>query len=366
LKQARDKVGRALLTQHQLPEVQATFTQRNKVLEDCLATYAEFRRNLESWSLGYPQHLDLAQVTAFLDDLEKVEAFARNAIKTRPSNSAKAGSAAKQLFETEDNQLLIGVASTDAVTRQQRFTIKGVDGHRETWLPRSSSGKYHLSEPVAAAPTELVTDITPLLVEARKRLGTVDAYKSKVEGHARQDMLPVDLEHMMISEAEELNMRARAIERLSPTETVALQLRNRANELTRAGRTLRIEQTLNSKTPTEGYLDYLLEQRVVDIRKEGGLRDLGKRTDGRRDFLQEYEVRDLRSEPAQPLWYAHFHYTSAKPQFSDFVKGHLKLPEQRNLGLQWQKDVAASGGTVEAIWRGDIGKPLGNKHFSSL
>ncbi|WP_150815399.1 hypothetical protein, partial [Pseudomonas fluorescens] len=148
--------------------------------------------------------------------------------------------------------------------------------------------------------------------------------------------------------------------------TVALQLRNRANDLTRAGRTLRIEQTLNSKTPTEGYLDYLLEQRVVDIRKEGGLRDLGKRTDGRRDFLQEYEVRDLRSEPAQTLWYAHFHYTSAKPQFSDFVKGHLKLPEQRNLGLQWQKDVAASGGTVEAIWRGDIGKTLGNKHFSSL
>ena len=366
LKQARDKVGRTLLTQHQLPEVRATFTQRNKVLEDCLATYAEFRRNLGVWSLGYPQHLDLEQLTAFLDNLANVEAAARHAIKTRPSNSAKAGSAAKQLFETEDNQLLIGVASTDAVTRQQRFTVEGANGYRETWLPRSSTGKYHLSEPVAAAPKELVTDITPLLVEARKRLGAVDVYKSKVEGYARQDMLPVDLEHMMISEAAELNMRARAIERLSPTETVALQLRNRANELTRAGRALRIEQTLNSKTPTEGYLDYLLEQRVVDIRKEGGLRDLGKRTDGRRYFLQEYEVRDLRGETAQTLWWAHFHYDSAKPQFSDFVKGHLKLPEQRNLGLQWQKDVAASGGTVRAIWRGDIGKPLGNKHFSTL
>lgn len=366
LKEARNKVGRALLTQHHLPEVQATFTQRNKVLEDCLATYAKFRRHLGAWSLGYPQHLDLERVTAFLDDLENVEAAARQAIKTRPSNTPKAGSAGKQLFETEDNQLLIGVASTDAVTRQQRFTVEGVDGHRETWLPRSSSGKYHLSEPVAAAPTELTTDITPLLVEARKRLGTVDAYKSKVEGYARQDMLPVDLEHMMISEAAELNMRARAIERLSPTETVALQLRNRANELTRAGRTLRIDQTLNSKTPTEGYLDYLLEQRVVDIRKEGGLRDLGKRADGRRDFLQEYEVRDVRGESPQTLWYAHFHYGSAKPAFNDFVKGHLKLPEQRNLGLQWQQAQAESGAHVQAIWRGDIGKPLGVKHFAEL
>ena len=366
LKQARNKVGRALLTQHQLPEVQATFTQRNKVLEDCLATYAEFRRNLGAWSLGYPQHLDLEQVTAFLDNLANVEAAALHAIKTRPSNSAKAGSAAKQLFETEDNQLLIGVASTDAATRQQRFTVEGANGYRETWLPRSSSGKYHLSEPVAAAPTELVTDITPLLVEARKRLGTVDAYKGKVEGYARQGMLPVDLEHMMTNEAAELNMRAQAIERLSPTETVALQLRNRANELSRAGRTLRIDQTLNSKTPTEGYLDYLLEQRVVDIRKEGGLRDLGKRTDGRRDFLQEYEVRDVRGESPQTLWYAHFHYTSAKPAFNDFVKGHLKLPEQRNLGLQWQQAQAGSGANVQAIWRGDIGKPLGIKHFAEL
>lgn len=365
LKAARNKVGRALLTQHHLPQVSATVSQRNKVLEDCLATYVEFRRQLGAWTLSYSQHLDLEQVTEFLDNLDKVEDFARHAIKTRPSVVPKEGRPGQQLFETEDNQLLIGIASTDAVTRQKRFTIEGVDGRTETWLPRSS-GKYHLSEPPVSVQPELPTDVRPLLAEARNRLEAANAYTRKVEGYARQNMLPVDLEHMMSSEATELTTRARAIERLSPTEAVALQLRNRADQMLRTGRTLRINQTMSSKTPTEGYLDYLLEQQVVDIRKEGGLRDLGKRADGRRDFLQEYEVRDLRSEPAQTLWYAHFHYTSAKPQFSDFVKGHLKRPEQRNLGLQWQKDVAASGGTVEAIWRGDIGKPLGNKHFSTL
>ncbi|MGO4308436.1 DUF6543 domain-containing protein [Pseudomonas sp. KB_15] len=365
LKAARNKVGRALLTQHHLPQVSASVSQRNKVLEDCLATYTGFRRRLGAWTLGYPQHQDLEQVTAFLDNLDKVEDFARHAIKTRPSVVPKEGRPGQQLFETEDNQLLIGIASTDAVTRQKRFTIEGVDGRTETWLPRSS-GKYHLSEPAGSVQPELPTDVGPLLAEARNRLEAASAYSRKVEGYARQDMLPVDLEHMMSSEATELTTRARAIERLSPAEAVALQLRNRADEMLRTGRTLRINQTMSSKTPTEGYLDYLLEQQVVDIRKEGGLRDLGKRADGRRDFLQEYEVRDLRSEPPQTLWYAHFHYTSAKPQFSDFVKGHLKRPEQRNLGLQWQKDVATSGGTVEAIWRGDIGKPLGNKHFSAL
>jgi hypothetical protein len=365
LKKTRNQVGRALLTQHHLPEVRASFTQRNKVLEDCLATYAEFRRNLSAWTLGYPQHLDLEQVAVFLDNLEKVEDFARHAIKNRPSNTPNEGRNGKQLFETEDDQLLIGVASTDAATQQKRFTIEGVDGRTETWLPRSS-GKYHLSEPVASAPSQLPTDVGPLLAEARTRLGAANAYQNKVEGYARRNMLPVDLEHMMSSEAAELTMRAQAIERLSPTEPVALQLRNRADELLRAGRTLRIDQSINSKTPTEGYLDYLLEQQVVEIRKEGGLRDLGKRPDGRRDFLQEYEVRDLRGETAQTLWYAHFHYTSAKPAFNEFVKGHLKLPEQRNLGLQWQQAQASSGAQVESIWRGDIGKPLGSKHFSEL
>ena len=365
LKAARNKVGRALLTQHHLPQVSASFSQRSKVLEDCLSTYTEFRRQLGAWTLGYPQHLDLEQVTAFLDNLDKIEDLAHQAIKTRPSVVPKKGRPGQQLFETEDNQLLIGIVSTDAITRQKRITIEGVDGHTETWLPRSS-GKYRLSEPTASVQPELPNDVGTLLAEAKIRLEATNAYTRKVEGYARQDMLPVDLEHMMSSEATELTMRARAIERLSPTDAVAQQLRNRADEMLRTGRNLRINQSMNSKTPTEGYLDYLVEQHVVDIRKEGGLRDLGKRADGRRDFLQEYEVRDLRNETAQPLWYAHFHYTWTKPQFSDFVKGHLKLPEQRNLGLKWQQDVAASGGTVEAIWRGDIGKPLGNKHFSTL
>ncbi|WP_454866755.1 dermonecrotic toxin domain-containing protein [Pseudomonas lini] len=365
LKQARTQVGRALFTQHNLSEVRASLTQRNRVFEDCLATYAEFRRNLNAWTLGYPQHLDLEQLAPFLDSLAKVEEYARNALGRRTSITPTEGTTGKKLFETEDNRLFVGVEHTDATTRQKRFTIDGIDGRTETWLPRSS-GKYHLSEPTAPSQPPITSDVQPLLAEARKRLAAVPTYKNKVDGYARQDMLPVDLEHMMSFEAAELSMRAQAIERLSPHDPLVLQLSDQARDLARAGRTLRIEQSMNSKTPTEGYLDYLLEQRVVDIRKEGALRDLGKRPDGRRDFLQEYEVRDLTRQPPQPLWYAHFHHTSAKSPFNDFVKGHLKLPEQRNLGLQWQQAQANSGAQVESIWRGDIGKPLALKHFPQL
>ncbi|WP_339449154.1 dermonecrotic toxin domain-containing protein [Pseudomonas sp. EA_5y_Pfl2_R50] len=364
IKKARSKVGRALLTQHYLPDVQASLVQRNRVLEDCLETYTGFRRQLQAWTLGYPQHLDLQQIAPFLDDLGRMEAHARQAIKHRPAIKPKdAGS--RQLFETEDNQWLIGTQSIDAVTRQTRFTIEGLDGYRETWLPRSG-GKYLLHpEPTVATPVAQ-TNVKPLLNEARKRLANVTAYRSKVMGYARQDMLPVDLEHMLHSEALELSTRADTIEKLAPGDPLVLQLTAQAQELRTAGRALRIEQSLRSRTPTEGHLDYLMQQQAIDIRKDGGMRALGKRPDGRKDFLQEYEIRDLSSTAPRTLWYAHFHFTSDKAPFSDFVKAHLKLPEQRNLGLQWQQAQAAGGDEVEAIWRGDIGKPLGIRLFAVL
>jgi hypothetical protein len=61
------------------------------------------------------------------------------------------------------------------------------------------------------------------------------------------------------------------------------------------------------------------------------LKNLGKRKDGRTDYMQEYEVWDLTAQPPRLLWYAHFHYTKAVPTFGAFEKAHLKLPEHRFL-----------------------------------
>jgi hypothetical protein len=217
LQQARVKVGNTLLRHHHLAEVEASLVQRHRVLEDSLETYAEFRRTLNAWKLGYPQHLDLEQLQPFLDGLAKVEEQARQAIRLRPPNKPAAGPITRRLFETENNQLLIGVETIDASTRQRQFVIEGMDGYRETWLPRSS-GKYHLQTQNAPSDTRLSSDVQPLLTEARQRLDAVQIYSSRVNGYARQNMLPVDLEHMLASEATELSTRAQAIERLSSSE----------------------------------------------------------------------------------------------------------------------------------------------------
>ena len=215
------------------------------------------------------------------------------------------------------------------------------------------------------APPE--SNVKPFVVsEARARLDNVGLYESRATAYTEQKMLPVDLEHLLVSEAAELNLRANRLERLDPTEDLVRQLRAKAAELTIKGRNLRIRQTLASKTPTEGYLDYLREQRVVEIRKGEPARNLNEGKKGRADFLQEYVIQDLTQTPPATLWYAHFHYDKAGAQFDEFIKAHLKIPEQRNLGLQWQVAQAQAGAAVDPIWRGNIGRALATRHFAGV
>ncbi|MBV4456884.1 hypothetical protein KVG96_02850 [Pseudomonas sp. COR58] len=365
LKRARTEVGRTLYVQHNLPQVQASQAQRRQILEEALTAYGAFRRNLNAWRLGYPQHLDLAHLSAFLDELANIEHSTRNALRNVTPVTPAERAPGKKLFRAEDDRLLIGSELTDPATRSTRFTIEGVDGRNETWVAQAN-GKYRLHEAPAPAQPTHEPPLQPLLNEARKRLDAQASHQERVHGYARQDMLPVDLEDMMLHEAQELTTRAQIIERRSPHEPLVRQLTDQARQLTLDARSLRIRQSMGSKTPTEGYLDYLLEQNVADLVKEGGLRDLGKRPDGTRDFLQEYAVRDLIRQPAQTLWYVHIHFPSNKASLTHFSKAHLKLPEQRNLGLQWQQAQAKGGGKVEPIWRGDLGRQAVLKHFAAL
>ena len=94
---------------------------------------------------------------------------------------------------------------------------------------------------------------------------------------------------------------------------------------------MRTSQALASKKPTDGMLDDLIGQNAAEIRKTRPLKNLGKRKNGRSDHMQEYEVWNTTIMPNELLWYAHFHYSSAKPVMRNFEKAHLKLPEHRFL-----------------------------------
>lgn len=330
----RGKVDRALFTQYSLPEVRATRPERNRILQDSLDVYAQFRREMNAWTASYPQHFHLDAVTPLMAGIEKMAERARKAID-QPTWATPAGQSSKKVFTTEDDHLLIGIEHWEPSTQTRHYTLTGKGGHTEIW-EQGTGGKFRLLNPQEQLTHPAHQDLGVLMADAQSRLGAQTTYKARVEAYARQDMLPVDLEHLMLSEAAELGRRAQMIEALEPGNPLIQQLRGKATDLTDTGRTLRIDYSMKSRNPTDGMLDYLMgqnteKQKLVGIYKPKAMQELGKRADGRTDYMQEYEVRDLTQIPPKVLWYAHFHYAKATPAFSGFEKAHLKLPEHRFL-----------------------------------
>ena len=324
----RARVDRALYTQHMLSHGSG-IRGRNQVLQNALALYTRFLREMKVWTTSYPQHFHMDSVEQLMAGIEKMAERARKGIDL-PALPAPPGQARKKVFTTEDEQVLFGVEEWVEATQSHRYRLTGKGNVEEVWEQGSNGRFRQLNAPVAPS-TTAPTDLAMLVADARKRLDLQPTYQAKVQSYAEQDMLPVDLEHMMVSEADELTRRALHIEQLDAQNTIIQTLRDKAGELTTLGRTLRTRQSLSSKRPTDGMLDDLVRQNAVEIRKPDVIKNLGKRKDGRVDYLQEYEIWNLNAIPANVLWYAHFHYTNATPVFRQFEKAHLKLPEHRFL-----------------------------------
>ncbi|MGJ7516951.1 dermonecrotic toxin domain-containing protein [Pseudomonas baetica] len=351
----RDRIDRGMFTQYSLPEAHATKAQRNQILQECIESYSEFRRQMNVWTASYPQHFHLETVPPLMDGIEKMAERARKAIDL-PAPAAPAGQINKKVFATETDDLLIGVEHPKSTLEKRLYSLTGQGGYEELW-EQGSNGKFRLLNPRPQASHAQHRNLDSLLVEARHRLQSVDTYRAKVQSYAARDMLPVDLEHMMVTEADELTRRALRIEELDTRNPLVQTLRDKAIELRTIGREMRTRQSLNTKKPTDGMLDDLVRHKVVEIRKTSPIKNLGKRADGRTDFMQEYEVWDMTHTPPRVLWYAHFHYGTGKTAFSAFEKAHLKLPEHRFLTHADNADLPYA----------DIGKrSLALPHFESL
>lgn len=323
----RAAVHRALYVQYSLPQTEVTRLQRNQILGECLETYTTFRQKMKAWTTRHPEYFHQEIVEPLLAGIEAFAEKARNAIDL-PTVARPTGKSTKKVFVTEDNRMLVGVEQWEPRTRKRQFVLSEEGKNGEVW-EQAVSGKFRLRN--AAPPQPAPKDLTRLVADARKRLDAQGAYLAKVRAYAEQNTRPVDLEHMIVIEADDLLRRARDIEALASRDPVIRLLQDRAAELKTIGRQLRTRQALRSRHLTDGLLLDLLDQQAVDTRKHAALKLLGKRPDGRNDYLQEYEVWNLTQNPPSLLWYAHFHYSKAAPHFGDFEKAHLKLPEHRFL-----------------------------------
>lgn len=369
LKPALSKLHRAITAHRDLPEANISRAQRNQVLSNTLEVYKQLHLDLTSWNAVSPSHFDASYVSQLLDTLTQLMERARKGIKGAHTKGQPQHT--KTLFETEDGQILVGTEKPAQQQSPRRYIVNDSEGKPvEVWDQISDSSKYRLNTELSqpkAPPPALPSDLPSILIEAKSRLAAVNAFENTVRSYKKME--PVNLEHMLVSEAKALEFRANQIQDLSPNNPLIEQLRTRATPLRPAGQALRIERTLASKAPTEGYLDYLKEMKRVEIRKVGIRRKLKqKRPDGETDYLQEYAIHDTTKPKDKPIWFAHFHYVKADSAFDTFAKAHLKIPEQQYQGLHWQMKMDGRGLKFAdlKIWRGNIDKLLAKKHFEAL
>ncbi|CAI8983626.1 SicP binding protein [Pseudomonas sp. IT-347P] len=332
LSQARDlrhEIDRTLYMQYTLADIDATAIQRSHILENCFNLCTRFRLEMKRWTSTYPQHFHMDEVPVLMSGIERLAERAQRGIINAPvPGPVAAGQPARRLFTTADNQLLYGVERWEPTTQRHQYVMTGRGGYEEIW-EQGADNRFSLTNP-RNTDTLASSQLKPadLLADAQRRLDAQPDYLTRIQGYADQDMLPVDLQHMMDSEATELTTRADLIATVNADHAIIARLRNKAAELRVTGRALRTRQSLTSQKPTDGMLDDLIQQAAVDIRRAQPIKHLGIRN-GRHDYLQEYEIWNVTLEPDELLWYAHFHYRNAQPALRSFEKAHLKLPQHR-------------------------------------
>lgn len=306
-----------------------------------------FIRVLQRLLVSYPDQFDRPMAERLINELRKLRDGLPAPVVERPRAP---GQPRPRVFEA-DGLLLVGQPLPG---EPDVLVLPSVNNRQERWT-RNAQRQWVPEEPPLPAPRP-----RPLAEQVRHAQGRLDElpdFRQRLQQYAQQRMLPADLEDLYLGEAQELEYRLqqlREADRGDNHEALIDRLQQQADRLREEGRLARIAQCKASTKPTAGYLEYLLGEDEVLIRRLGTLKPVG--TPGQRSLLQEYEVFDAQSGEA---WaYAHFHYAHENPHFADFTVAHLKTPDQRYLRT------AAPG--EEPVWRGEISRRLAAQLFEPL
>ncbi|WP_448118409.1 dermonecrotic toxin domain-containing protein [Pseudomonas serbica] len=240
---------------------------------------------------------------------------------------------------------------------------KVVTFHEKTpgvWLEHVSSSRA----PEATGPVDLKTSTQT----GQALLDELDEFTRRTEAHAkRPGRIPVEIEDLFQQRARRMEDAATAIEKaltkLNITDggpgsavSMAKQLNEGAVSLDQKGLQTRISMT-KQQPPTVARVEWLHSQGLVVIVKTAGR----KRLKGhRKDYLEEYEVRDASS--AKVLWYAHFHYPTPSAAADAYSAAHLKTEAQRTLGGAFDLRTVSNNELI-AIYRSEISPQLARSLF---
>jgi len=215
-------------------------------------------------------------------------------------------------------------------------------------------------QPRRRRPTVPLPDLQAQIAQGRTLLDGVENFIRQTEASAKKPgRIPVEIEELFQHKADLLDEAAKSLEqaRISaePASEIA-ELHQARDRLNAEGYRIRVEM-IKQQPPTAARVEWLLGKNEIDIVSGGNRRRL---KGPRRDYLQEYEIRERRG--GKTLWYAHFHYPSQDAPRRAFTAAHLKLRDQRFLAGAFDVRTATSAQMI-AIYRSEISPQLAHSLF---
>jgi hypothetical protein len=325
--------------------------QKREIYNQARLAYSRYKQRLESTYASMSSLFDETYLQLLYKNLDELSVISNTQLNRLPREARSIGPQPldRRLFpDTDGNWYLgefrpsVGGRPAQMVTRSQDRSVSIFEAEGASWRRQ-------------ARPTpSRARTLDGLKQIATDALNGLQKYRRTMMNYQRQGKLVADIEDLYLAKAADLDGYANRLHELDPAEPQIARLRAEAQSLRNEGRTLRIDHAIEHAQPSEGHLEYLLEQRAVTLRRVGQRAKLKER-----DFLQEYEIVNARDNTV--LWYAHFHYKNLETPFEQFSAAHIKHADHRYHGPQWQQQTGN-----DTVWRGPINRRTADKYFADL
>ncbi|WP_460132752.1 hypothetical protein [Pseudomonas sp. S1_E04] len=263
----------------------------------------------------------------------------RSHVRTRPTPPPTPPRPRKRFIRTRFNGMLIGEPrlsevglDTGLVDVHSPLTHKVVATFHEkqpgVWVQRVSD---HRTPP----PT---VDLSVSLNEGQQLLNGLVAFKARATALAGQPKrTAIGIEHLYHQHAQHLEQASGAIEealtRSNDTGSSQPLAASLSRQLSEAAQTLyqqanlHVIRMLKEQPPTPSSVEWLKARNEITIKRSIKRRRIKS---PKPDYLDEYTLTD--NTTRQPLWYAHFHYSSTWANARSFLSARLKTPQEHGLG----------------------------------
>jgi hypothetical protein len=351
--------------------------ERIEGLSGMLEQFAAIDQSFDDFALSHKDavleqpftHLH-ARVSEFQRDTESYLAQLlreQRPLEPRPGPSRPAPASRKRVIRTRFRGTVVGEVRPSAPGQPILLDVKApMTGNVIATFHEKTPGVWvERIQPRRRRPTAQEPALDAQMAHARTQLDGVENFILQTETTAKKPgRIPVEIEELFQQKADQLAESARNLEQARANSTdespsLITELNEARDRLYAEGYRIRVEM-IKQQPPTAVRIEWLLSKNEIDIVSGGDRRRL---KGPRKDYLQEYEIRERRT--AQTLWYAHFHYTGPDTPVDAFTAAHLKLRNQRLMAGAFDLRSATTNPQVIAIYRSEISPRLARSLFFS-